>query len=228
VQVLVIDDDPEFRALAAVALDDADIEYVAAEDAEEGLRILKQSGQGRFDLILLDVQMPGASGWDLLLALRDDGNEIPVIFLTGLEKVEERVKGLRLGADDYVPKPVEFDELVARMEAVLRRRQSLSPIEFGDIHVDMARRKVVRAGNRIDLSPREYDLVLALIRSNGALMSREELLREVWDMDFDPGTNVLDVHIGRVRKKLDRHGRPSIETVRGQGYRMKRHEPVAP
>lgn len=224
-KVLLIDDDPDFRAYVDAALDKAGIEHASAGDGDEGLRLLRESPPDSFDLILLDVHMPGASGWDLLLSLRESGNEIPVIFLTGGETTEEKVKGLKLGADDYLVKPPDADELVARIEAVLRRRRSLGPIEFGDLRLDPSRRKVERAGQAVDLSPREYDLLQALLRGRGDLKSRAQLLSEVWDLDFDPGTNVLDVHIGRIRRKLDRHGRPLIETVRGKGYRLVRHEP---
>ncbi|MCZ6598449.1 MAG: response regulator transcription factor [Planctomycetota bacterium] len=222
-RVLIVDDDPDFRIFTTHALEGAGIEYACAEDGLEGLRLLKESPRGSFDLILLDVVMPGASGWDLLLELREKGNEIPVIFVTGREKVEERVRGLRLGADDYLVKPVAFEELIARIEAVLRRRNELANIEFGDLTLDLARRKADRAGVPVDLSPREYDLLLALARGGGETVSRADLLREVWGLPFDPGTNVLDVHIGRVRRKTDRLGRPLIRTVRGEGYQLVRH-----
>ncbi len=214
-RVLLVDDDADFRAFTKAAMESADIDYQAAEDVAGGLALMRK---GKFDLILLDVRMPGASGISLLMQIREAGNETPVIFVSAAGDVDDRVKGLRLGADDYLVKPIVYDELIARMEAVLRRRQSLAPIQFGDLSLDLARRKVERAGRAVNLSPREYDLLFALVSAKGEVISRQELMRDVWNMDFDPGTNVLDVHIGRLRKKLDRHGRPLIKTVRGKGY----------
>jgi two-component system OmpR family response regulator len=221
VKVLIVDDDAEFREFTTVAMAAAGISYESAEDAEGGLALMREK---TFDLILLDVRMPGASGMSLLMQIREAGNETPVIFVTGVGDVDDRVKGLQLGADDYIVKPVAYDELIARMEAVLRRRQSLAPIEFGDLSLDLARRKVERAGQPINLSPREYDLLFALVSAKGEVISRKDLMSDVWNMDFDPGTNVLDVHIGRLRKKLDRQGRPLIKTVRGQGYCIARYD----
>ena len=226
-KILLIDDDPDFRDFAKVALEESGIEFESADDAEAGLSRLGEGTGGEFDLILLDVEMPGRSGWDLVTDLRERGNEIPVIFVTGRESVDEKVKGLKLGADDYVVKPIEFEELIARIEAVVRRRRSLAPTEFGDLKLDLSKRKVRRGGAAVHLSPREYDLLLALVQANGDLITREALLEDVWDMRFDPGTNLLDVHIGRLRRKLDKHGRPAIQTVRGKGFRLVRHETVA-
>ena len=143
----------------------------SADNAASGLAILQSHPAGHFDAVLLDVQMPGASGWDLLFKIREAGNEVPVLFISGLGDVEDRVKGLRLGADDYLTKPVE------------------------------------------------YDLLLYLAQAGGEVVSRKALLEDVWNMPFDPGTNVVNVHINRLRRKLDRCGPPVIETVRGQGYR---------
>ncbi|MEM7305168.1 MAG: response regulator transcription factor [Planctomycetota bacterium] len=225
-RALIIDDDSDFLVFISTSLDEAGVDHVTAPNAEEGLRILDDEASGTFDIVLLDVTMPGRSGWDVLMEVREKGNEVPVIFVTSLAMVEQRVKGLELGADDYLVKPFEFEELIARMNAVIRRRNSLAPIDYGDVHLDLVRRKVKRAGNAIDLTPREYDLLVALVRADGEVLSREDLLREVWDIDFNPGTNAVDVHLGRLRKKLDRHGRMLIETVWGEGYRIRRAEPT--
>jgi two-component system copper resistance phosphate regulon response regulator CusR len=222
-RVLLVEDDQDFRLVAQHALRNAGVQAESASSAEEGLRLLRASAPGTFDCVLLDVVMPGASGWDLLLEIREHGDEIPVIFVTGRESVEERVRGLRMGADDYLVKPVEFEELVARIEAVLRRRREMADIHFGDLHLDLARRRVSRGEKRVELSPREYDLLLVLARASGRIVPREKLLGDVWDLPFDPGTNVLDVHIGRLRKKLDAHGPPLIRTVRGSGYQLVAH-----
>ncbi len=220
-RVLIVEDEPEFRRVLEIALEADGIEFQSTASGEEGLAALRANPSGSFDIILLDVQMPGATGWDLLLQLREDGDEIPVIFITGLGAVEDRVKGLRMGADDYLQKPIEAAELLARIETVLRRRRALPTERFGELSIDLARRKVERAGEDIELSPREYDLLLALVEAKGQVVSRTQLLRDVWNLDFDPGTNVIDVHMGRLRRKVDRNARPLIETVRGQGYRLK-------
>ncbi|MDF1799526.1 MAG: response regulator transcription factor [Planctomycetota bacterium] len=218
-RVLIIDDDPAFRELSAVALDAAGYQMESADNASSGLELLQSHPAGHFDAVLLDVQMPGASGWDLLFKIREAGNEVPVLFISGLADVEDRVKGLRLGADDYLTKPVEYEELIARIESVVRRRLALPTIEFGVLSFDPVRRVVKYSGKVVDLSPREYDLLLYLAQAGGEVVSRKSLLEDVWNMPFDPGTNVVNVHINRLRRKLDRCGPPVIETVRGEGYR---------
>jgi two-component system copper resistance phosphate regulon response regulator CusR len=224
---MIVDDDDEFVTFTRIALEKAAMKTVGVRSAERALEALRSEPAGSFDLILLDVNLPGASGWDFLLDIREAGSETPVIFVTSRDAVADRVKGLKLGADDYLIKPFEYEELLARIDAVLRRRRGLSPIEFGDLRIEAARRKVERGGFAVPVSPREYDLLMALVRANGEVVSREELLRDVWDISFDPETNVLDVHLGRLRKKLDRHGRPLIQTVPGKGYRAVRHLPQA-
>ncbi len=223
-RVLIVDDDQDFRRVLELALDAEGTQTETAQDGAAALQLLAQRPAGHFDLILLDVQMPGASGWDLLYRLREAGDEIPVIYISGLDQTEHKIKGLGLGADDYLTKPVDVDELKARLEAVLRRRRSIEPLRYGELTMDLARRKVTRGENAVDLSPREFDLLLTLVRAKGGIVSRAELLRDVWDMDFDPGTNVLDVHIGRLRRKVDRTGRPLILNERGQGYHIAAHE----
>jgi two-component system OmpR family response regulator len=219
-RVLVVDDDPDFRSFVLASLRRVGIDSEGASDGLMAKELLDRVGVEPFDLILLDVKMPGQSGWDLLLELRELGRETPVIFLSGLDSVEERVKGLRLGADDYVPKEFDFDELVARIGAVIRRRRSLAPIEYADLKLDLAKRTAWRGGQQIVLSPREFDLLRTLVSRAGQVVSRSDLLREVWSLDIDPQTNVVDVHVARLRRKLDGHGVPLIQTVRGEGYRL--------
>jgi DNA-binding response OmpR family regulator len=219
-RVLAVDDDPDVCRLLEIGMRAAGMECVSAVDGDAALKCLAESPAGHFDLILLDLVLPGKDGWQLLEAFRETGHDIPVIIVSGKEKVAEKVRALRLGADDYVVKPFDPDELVARVQAVVRRRQTLPPIEIGDLSLDLAQRKVMRSGKDIALSPREFDLLMVLARAKGEVLSREDLLREVWDISFDPGTNLLDVHLGRLRKKLDRHGRPAIQNVRGEGYRI--------
>ncbi len=227
-RILVVDDDPVYHAWIGEVLRQAGLQFELAEDGDAALRRLAEVSEGHFDLLLLDVRMPRMSGWDLLVELRERGRELPVIVVSGEESVAERVRGLRMGADDYVTKKVEPEELLARIEAVVRRRRSLAPFDFGDLRVDPVRRRVERTGKSIELSPKEYDLLLALVRAGGEVVARQDLLREVWDMDFDPGTNLLDVHVGRLRRKVDSGNLPLIETVRGEGYRLLRHDVADP
>ena len=222
-RLLVVDDDPKFRSYVSTGLAESGIDSVTAGDPAAALEVLRTDKHG-FDLILLDVMMPVKTGWDLLTELRQEGRETPVIFVTARDTVEERIKGLKLGADDYVIKPFAFSELLARIEVAVRRRKALPPIEAFDLRLDLVRRQVTRGGKALDLSPREFDLLLALVRAGGEVLSRSDLLRNVWGIEFDPGTNVVDVHIGRLRRKLDRQGSALIQTVRGEGYRLGEEE----
>ncbi|MBL8858899.1 MAG: response regulator transcription factor [Planctomycetes bacterium] len=220
VRVLIVDDEPDVCQYISALLHSAGVESEIALDGTAAIENIRSRRPGHFGLVLLDVSMPQQNGWEMLTALREAGDEVPVIFVSARDSTEDRVRGLRLGADDFVVKPFSFDELLARMEAVLRRRRSLAPLCIGELKLDMARRKTERCGKPVDLSPREFDLLLALSKSPGATLSRAQLLFDVWDMTFDPGTNLLDVHLGRLRKKLDRFGRPAIQTMRGEGYRL--------
>jgi DNA-binding response OmpR family regulator len=218
-RILVIDDDPKLRDYVRAGLTESGMQCETAADGEAALRLLQEDARG-FDLILLDVMLPARSGWDLLLQIRELGRETPVIFVTARDTVDERVRGLKLGADDYVIKPFAFSELLARIEVVLRRRKTLPPIEIRDVKLDLVSRAAYRNGHKIDLSPREFDLLLALVRSEGRTLTRADLLRDVWGFEREPETNLVDVHIGRLRRKLDRHGPSLIATVRGEGYRI--------
>lgn len=221
-KLLVVDDDAKLRGLMRRGLTESGFGCEVAADAEEALRLLAQ--EGPFDLMLLDVLMPGRDGWQLLQDLRGAGDLTPVIFLTALHAVDERVRGLRLGADDYIIKPFELRELLARIEAVLRRRDSVPPLEVGDLSLDRAHRTVTRGGQRIEVSPREFEVLQALAEARGAVLSRAELLRRVWGIEFDPQTNVVEVAVARLRRKLGGAGRARIETVTGQGYRLRAGE----
>ncbi len=218
-RLLVVDDDPKLRSYVCSGLEQSGITCESAADGQTALDLLKNDTKG-FDLILLDIMMPAKSGWELLADMREQGRETPVIFVTARDSVEERIKGLKLGADDYVIKPFAFTELLARVEVVLRRRRALPPIEFADLRLDLSRRRVQRAGSDVDLSPREFDLLLALARADGKVLSRVDLLRDVWGIEGEPQTNLVDVHIGRLRRKVDAHGPSLIHTVRGEGYRL--------
>ncbi|MEM7516970.1 MAG: response regulator transcription factor, partial [Planctomycetota bacterium] len=152
--------------------------------------------------------------------LRASGNVTPVIFVTASEGVENRVRGLRSGADDYIIKPFSPEELIARIEAVDRRQHVLPVIQVADLSVDMGRRTAERGGTRIDISPREYDLLVALLEARGATCSRAELLDKVWGIQEDTGTNVVEVQVARLRRKIDKGQTPLIHTVTGIGYRL--------
>ncbi len=215
---MIVDDDSKFRRYISRGLEDSGIACRTAEEPDEARRLLGQAGP--FDLILLDVMMPGRTGWEFLGELREAGIETPVIFLTARQAVEERIKGLRLGADDYIIKPFEFNELLARIEAVVRRRQALPTLELADLRLDLASRTVERGGVRVDMSPQEFDLLRALVESRGKVLSRAQLLKSVWNIDFDPKTNVVQVQIARLRRKIDCFDPPLIQTIIGKGYRI--------
>jgi len=226
VKVLVIDDDEGVRKFIQSLLSRHDIASVC--EADSGAAMKRLIGQGGFDVVLLDVEMPGQSGWEFLDKVRAAGDETPVIFLTGHKTQEERVKGLRLGADDYITKPFDSRELLARLEAVVRRGKSLPVVVLGDLKINLGRRTVERNEQRIDLSPREFDVLWALVEARGGVVSRAELLRQVWGMDFDPGTKVVEVQIARLRSKIDRNAPPLIHTLVGEGYCIKLPEEVSP
>jgi len=218
--VLIVDDDPKFRGFLSQGLEESGIATEQVESVDDAFETLGQTRDSPFDVILLDVMMPERSGWELLESLRKGGDNTPVIFLTARHEVSERVKGLELGADDYVIKPFDFEELLARIQAVVRRRKASSVLEAGPLRIDLARRIVERDGRRIETSPREFELLHALAERAGATYSRAELLRRVWNMDFDPGTNVVDVLVARLRRKLDVGAPRLIETVVSEGYRL--------
>ena len=190
-----------------------------AFDGVEGLHL---ATSGHYDLILLDVGLPGASGWDVLQGIRTQ-QQTPVFFISGRDEVEVRVKGLLLGADDYMVKPFAFSELLARIQVVARRRTSLSAPEgvlrVGELEVDTARRRVKRGALRIDLTTQEFVLLDYLARHAGQVVSRTLIAQNVWDMHFDSDTNVVDVAVRRLRAKIDEpFAEKLIHTVRGVGY----------
>jgi len=218
VKVLLVDDDPKFRGFMQKGLRESGLEVETAESGEHALEVLEGLGPGAFDLLLLDVMLPQSTGWEVLERLRRKGDPTPVIFLTARSAVEERVKGLRLGADDYVIKPFEFSELLARIEAVRRRHEKPSALVVGSLRIDLERRMVECRGVRIEMSPREFELLLALARAKGQVLTRSRLLELVWGFDFDPGTNVVNVLIARLRRRLDAWAPGMIRTVVGEGY----------
>jgi two-component system copper resistance phosphate regulon response regulator CusR len=190
-------------------------------DGEEGER---RAASDAFDLIVLDMRLPGKSGLDVLQSLRAKGFERPVLVLTAQDAVDAKVATLRAGADDYVTKPFAFEELLARVEALARRPRSLaSPVlQVGDLEIDQGTRLVRRAGEAIELTPKEYTVLEYLARHAGRVMSRTLITEYAWGYHFDPGTNIVDVVINHLRKKVDaKHARKLISTVRGVGYVLK-------
>lgn len=216
--VLIVDDDPDYRLMLVRALDKAGMRCVAAANGAEAFALLEGPEGTRIDVILLDVKMPEQTGWDVLERWRKSGKDTPVIFLTGSDALEDRLHGLNLGADDYVPKSLDFKELVARIQAVARRRRATNMIVRGDLEIDVVRRVVKRGRRTLELSPREFDLLRVMASQPNRTWTRAELLAEVWGIRFDPETNMVNVHIARLRKKLEVLGSPVIHTVRGEGY----------
>jgi two-component system copper resistance phosphate regulon response regulator CusR len=220
VKLLLVDDDPKFRSYMQRGLQESGMRIETAESGERATQMLEEGSPGAFDLLLLDVMLPQSSGWDVLERLRARGDPTPVIFLTARSAVEERVKGLRLGADDYVIKPFEFSELLARIEAVRRRNASSPVLCVGKLRLDLEHRAVDCGGVRIEMSPREFELLLTLARNKERVLTRDELLERVWGMQFDPGTNVVNVLIARLRRRLEPWAPGLIRTVVGEGYSL--------
>ena len=217
-RVLVVEDDPAVAAFVSQGLREASF---AVDVADDGLSGRRKAGDSTYDVIVLDLMLPGMDGFDLLRELRQMNVAAAVICLTARDTVEDRVRGLNLGADDYLVKPFSFSELLARVHALLRRGQAVqqNPISVGDLTIDVLTRGVQRAGRRLDLSPREYALLEYLGRNAGQVLTRTMILEHVWDVNQDPLTNVLETHINRLRKKVDQGSDyPLIHTVRGVGY----------
>lgn len=224
---LVVDDDPKFRSYVSSGLEQSEIRCTTAADGGAALALLSEPGHAHVDLILLDLMTPVKNGWELLHDLHDRSNETAVIFVTAREAIAERARGLQLGADDYIIKPFAFEELLARIGAVVYRRQTLTPLVYADLALDMARRLARRGQQTIDLAPREFDVLRVLVQNAERVVTRQKLLDEAWGIDIDPETNLVDVHVERLRKKLDHHGQPLIQTVRGEGYRLSSTMPGA-
>ncbi len=223
-RILVIEDDTTVAAHVAKGLREAGHAVDVVHDGKDGLY---QSAAEPYELLVVDRMLPGVDGLTIIRTLRASDNAVPVLILSALGEVDDRVKGLRAGGDDYLVKPFAFAELLARVDALARRRSAAGSgaegtptrLEAGDISMDLLSRTVERAGRPIDLQPREFRLLEVLMRNAGQVVTRTMLLESVWDYHFDPQTNVIDVHISRLRRKLDSDSdRPFLETVRGAGY----------
>ena len=219
-RVLVVEDDREVAGYVAKVLAEAGHLAEIAGDGTEGLVMATSEA---FDVLVVDRMLPRLDGLALVQALRASDCRVPVLILSALGEVTDRVKGLRAGGDDYLAKPFAAAELIARIEALARRpagrAASETALRVGDLEIDLLTRSASRAGRRIELQPREFRLLEFLARNAGTVMTRAMLLEGVWDYNFDPQTNVIDVHISRLRRKIDRGAdRPLIHTVRGAGY----------
>lgn len=220
-RILVIEDDPTVGQYVKRGLEEHRWDVDLTDDGEEGER---RAGAGAYDLVVLDMRLPGKSGLDVLQSLRAKGFERPVLVLTAQDAVDAKVATLRAGADDYVTKPFAFEELLARVEALTRRPPAIATptLRVGDLEIDQALREVRRAGERIELTPKEYTVLEYLARHAGRVMSRTLITEYAWGYHFDPGTNIVDVVINHLRKKIDaKHSRKLISTVRGVGYVLK-------
>ena len=218
-RVLLMEDNPDLAFGLRTSLEVEGYEVLQAETGREGLARASEQAP---DLVVLDLMLPEMSGYEVLRRLRRERREMPVLILTAKGEEADKVQGFRLGADDYVVKPVGVLEFLARVEALLRRGQPPAGIQrFGDLEVDGDRRTVTIGGAEIDLSPLEFDLLDALARRGGGLVTRVELLREVWGYRSDVESRTVDTHIAKLRAKIDRDERSRIVTVRKKGYRLR-------
>jgi DNA-binding response OmpR family regulator len=220
-KILVVEDDRTVGQYVKRGLEEQRYHADLVDDGMEGLRL---ASGGRYDLIVLDLRLPEMNGLEVLRTLRDRGNTTPVLVLTAQDAVDFKVEALRAGADDYVTKPFAFEELLARVEALGRRPKEIRAplLRVGDLELDMATREVKRGGAPMDLTPKEYTVLEYLMRHAGKVMSRTLITEYAWDYHFDPGTNIVDVVINRLRKKVDSgHAQKLVHTVRGVGYVVK-------
>jgi len=217
-KILIIEDEAKTAAYLRKGLKENGFVVDLAARGDDGLHLAKS---GMFDLVILDVMLPGLDGWEVLAGIRQASRSLPVLLLTARDGVPDRVKGLNLGADDYLVKPFAFSELLARVRTLLRRGplRLAEVIEVADLQIDVVRRKATRSGLRLELTPKEFALLTLLAQRGGEVLSRTLIAEQVWDMNFDSDTNVVDVHVRRLRSKVDDpFDRPLIHTVRGVGY----------
>lgn len=218
-KMLIVEDEPKTGDYLRQGLTEAGFLADLARTGTDGLHLALT---GDYDLLILDVMLPGLDGWHLLETLRRRGNALPVLFLTARDQVEDRVKGLELGADDYLVKPFAFSEFLARVRTLLRRgKSSLEPtvLQIADLELDLLRRRVQRGGRRIDLTAKEFALLELLLRRQGEVLPRSLIASQVWDINFDSDSNVIEVAIRRLRSKMDDDFDPKLlRTIRGMGY----------
>jgi two-component system OmpR family response regulator len=220
-RILVVEDDGKAARFLKQGLEEEGHTVDVAEDGESGAR---HGHASPYDLIVLDVQLPGLNGLELARDLRRSGIDTPILMLTARDATRDVVRGLDAGADDYLTKPFAFDELLARVRALTRRQTggATSVLRYDDLEMDRLRRTVRRRGRPVELSPREFRLLEFLLLHPEQVITRTRLLQAVWDMDFDPETNVVEAHISNLRRKLEDGGRPRlVQTVRGAGYSLR-------
>ena len=227
-RVLVIEDDNEVADYIVKALKEAGHNPSRAGNGKDGLFLATTED---FDVLVVDRMLPGPDGLTIIRTLRASDNDTPALILSALGEVDDRVKGLKAGGDDYLTKPFAASELLARLEALTRRAGRLNPatettLNIGDLEMNLLARTVTRSGTAIDLQPREFQLLEFLMRNAGNVVTRTMLLENVWDYHFDPQTNVIDVHVSRLRQKVDKDfGTALIHTVRGAGYVLRDSPP---
>jgi two-component system copper resistance phosphate regulon response regulator CusR len=223
-KVLVVEDEQKTASYLHKGLTENGFVVDVADRGELAVHLARTRG---YDLLILDVMLPGCDGWSVLREIRGSGDQTPALFLSARDAVEDRVKGLELGADDYLVKPFAFSELLARLRSILRRASARQPSVVGvaDLELDLIRHKARRGGRRLDLTPKEFALLSLLARREGEVLSRTLIAEQVWDVNFDSDTNVVDVHIRRLRAKVDEPSdRKLIHTVRGVGYVLEDRE----
>ncbi len=218
-KILVVEDERKTGEYLKQGLTEAGFVVDLVRNGEDGLHAALGE---TYDLVILDVMLPGMDGWSVLKGIRNSGRELPVLFLTARDEVDDRVRGLELGADDYLVKPFAFAELLARVRTLLRRGakgKEAETLRAADLDLDLIRRRVTRAGKRIDLTAKEFALLELLLRRQGEVLPRSLIASQVWDMNFDSDTNVIEVAVKRLRAKMDDGFEPKlIRTVRGMGY----------
>jgi two-component system OmpR family response regulator len=219
--LLLIEDDLQLAAEIAAPLSAQGFEVTRIADGEAGLEAAKARN---FDLVITDRMLPRLEGLEIVRALRARGDQVPILVLSALDTVDDRVLGLRAGSDDYLGKPFAIEELLARVESLLRRRQTAAEtvLRVDDLEMDLIAHRVTRAGREVSLTSREFRLLEFLVRHAGQVVTRSMLLEAVWDIRFDPQTNLIDVHVSRLRQAVDREfDKPLIHTVRGVGYTLR-------
>lgn len=225
-KILIVEDEPKIGDYLKQGLSEAGFVVDLTRNGADGIHLALSES---YDLIVLDVMLPDLDGWKVLQGIRNTGKDMPVLFLTARDQIADRVKGLELGADDYLVKPFAFSELLARIRTLLRRGKARESeiLRVADLELDLLRHRAMRSGRRIDLTAKEFALLELLLRHQGEVLPRSLIASQVWDMNFDSDTNVVEVAVRRLRAKIDDDFEPKlIRTVRGMGYVIERSEPT--
>ncbi len=218
IKILLIEDDLQVAEYVRLGLQEKGYDVDMTRDGEEGRQ---KAINDHYDLLIVDRMLPNCDGIDIVKAVRDSGNTVPALFLSALGNVDDRIHGLRAGGDDYLGKPFAMEELLARIEVLLRRNEAkpTTRLRVGDLELDLLSQKVTRDNVALNLQPREFRLLEYLMKHAGQIVTRTMLLENVWEYNFDPQTNVIDVHVSRLRQKIDKDfEKPMLSTVRGAGY----------